>query len=80
MTSIARTNLVVPVNFPLISKRALEKSPELSKKINVFGKVLRDTLFYPLNRLQGKERKMRPFVNNCKMKKTIIAVFGQVKD
>lgn len=57
MNAIDHKNFSVPLNPQLISNRASESCSELTKKINVFGSLLRDTLFYPLSRYLTDARK-----------------------
>jgi hypothetical protein len=46
--SISNKNFFISTSPPIVSKRSNEIAPELTKKINIFGSLIRDILYYPL--------------------------------
>lgn len=52
-----RTDFTVHLSTPLTYAKAKESYPELTVKINLLGRLLRDTLFYPLNSYKGVNAK-----------------------
>jgi hypothetical protein len=56
LNAIDHRSFTVPLNPQLISNRASENSSVLTRKVNFFGNLLRDTLFYPLSKYQSNAR------------------------
>lgn len=54
--TLKETDLTIRRNPPLVSKRARESCSELGRKISIFGKLIRDIIYYPLYRFLDTKR------------------------